>query len=52
MTQPFKLKQIVILGLVLWLAGTAQAAEVPPACEPVEQKAVKVEGYISKKFKK
>lgn len=52
MTQPFRLKQIMILGLMLWLAGSVQAAEVPPACEPVEQKGIKVEGYISKKFKK
>ena len=42
----------MILGLVFWLAGTAQAAEAPKPCEPVEQKGVKVEGYISKKFRK
>lgn len=42
----------MILGLVLWLAGSAQAAEAPQPCEPVEQKGVKVEGYISKKFRK
>ena len=42
----------MILGRVFWLAGTAQAAEAPKPCEPVEQKRVKVEGYISKKFRK
>ena len=40
------------VGLVLWMAGTAQAAEAPKPCEAVETKGVKVEGYISKKFKK
>ncbi len=40
------------LGLILWMAGSAQAAEAPKPCEPVETKGVKVEGYISKKFKK
>ena len=42
----------MILGLVLWMTGTAQAAEAPQPCEPVEKKGMKVEGYISKKFKK
>ncbi len=40
------------LGLMLWMAGSLQAAEAPKPCEPVETKGVKVEGYISKKFKK
>ncbi len=39
-------------GLILWMAGSLQAAEAPKPCEPVETKGVKVEGYISKKFKK
>jgi hypothetical protein len=43
---------IVAVGLMLWMAGTAQAAEAPKPCEAVETKGVKVEGYISKKFKK
>jgi hypothetical protein len=34
------------------MAGTAQAAETPKPCEPVEQKSIKIEGYISKKFKR
>ncbi len=38
--------------LMLWMAGAAQAAEAPKPCEPVETKGVKVEGYISKKFKR
>ncbi len=42
----------MILALVLWMAGSVQAAEAPQPCEPVEQKGIKVEGYISKKFKK
>ncbi len=40
------------LGLILWMAGSAQASEAPKPCEPVETKGVKIEGYISKKFKK
>ncbi len=40
------------VGLMLWMAGTAQAAEAPKPCEAVETKGVKVEGYISKKFKR
>ncbi|MDH5763364.1 MAG: hypothetical protein OEZ51_10305 [Nitrospinota bacterium] len=40
------------LGLMLWMTGIAQAAEEVKPCKPVEQKDVKVEGYISKKFKK
>jgi hypothetical protein len=40
------------IGLMLWMAGTAQAAPVPKPCEAVETKGVKVEGYISKKFRK
>ena len=42
----------MILALVLGMVGSAQAAEAPQPCEPVEKKGVKVEGYISKKFKK
>ena len=43
------------VGLMLWMVGTAQAAEAtksPTPCEAVETKGVKVEGFISKKFKK
>ncbi len=40
------------VGLMLWMAGSLQAAEAPKPCERVETKGVKVEGYISKKFKK
>ena len=40
------------LGLILGMAGTAQAVPVPKPCEAVETKGVKVEGYISKKFRK
>ncbi len=40
------------VGLMLWMAGTAQAAEAPKPCAPLETKGVKVEGYISKKFKR
>lgn len=43
---------MVAAGLVLGIMGIAQAAEVPKPCEPVETKGVKVEGYISKKFKR
>lgn len=43
---------MVAVGMILWMAGTVQAAEAPAPCEPVETKSVKVEGYISKKFKK
>lgn len=43
-------KRVVIAaGLVLWLVQPVMAEE---ACKPVEEKKVKVEGYISKKFKK
>ena len=45
-------KWMVVAGLVLGLAGGAQAEDAPKPCEPVEQKSVKVEGYISKKFRK
>lgn len=38
--------------MVLWMAGTAQAADAPKPCEPLEQKSVKIEGYISKKYKR
>ena len=34
------------------MAGTAQAAETPKPCEPVEEKSIKIEGYISKKYKR
>jgi hypothetical protein len=37
---------------MLLMAGTAQAAEAPKPCESVEAKGIKVEGYISKKFRK
>ena len=40
------------VGLIVWTAGSAQAAEAPKPCEAVETKGVKVEGYISKKFRK
>lgn len=40
------------IGLMLWMAGAVQAAEAPKPCESVETKKVKVEGYISKKFKR
>ena len=40
------------VGLMLLMAGTAQAVPVPKPCEAVETKGVKVEGYISKKFRK
>ncbi|NIQ00373.1 MAG: hypothetical protein GWM98_08025 [Nitrospinaceae bacterium] len=40
------------LGLMVCLTGSAAAAEAPLPCKPVEQKAVKIEGYISKKFRK
>jgi hypothetical protein len=43
---------MMAVGLMLWMAGTAQAAEAPKPCEAVETKGVKVEGYISKKFKR
>jgi len=46
------LQKVMAVGLMLWMAGTAQAAEAPMPCEPVETKGVKVEGYISKKFKR
>jgi len=42
----------IAVGLIVWMAGTAQAAEAPKPCEAVETKRVKVEGYISKKFRK
>jgi len=46
------MKQVMAFGLMLWMAGTAQAAEAPKPCEAVDTKGVKVEGYISKKFKR
>ncbi len=52
MTYKAGLQRLVAVGLMLWMAGTAQAAEAPKPCEPVETKGVKVEGYISKKFKR
>ena len=45
-------KWMMVAGLVLWLAQPVAAAESPEPCKPVEEKKVKVEGYISKKFKK
>ena len=45
------MKRVMAVGLMLWMAGTAQAGEAPKPCEPVETKGIKVEGYISKKFK-
>ena len=51
--QKYGLKRVIVaVGFMLWMAGTAQAAEAPKPCEAVETKGVKVEGYISKKFKK
>ena len=46
------LRMVMAVGLTVWMAGSAQAAEAPAPCEPVEEKSVKVEGYISKKFKR
>jgi hypothetical protein len=52
MYQPGLKKMMMAVGLILWMAGTVQAADTPKPCEPVETKGVKVEGYISKKFKR
>ena len=48
-------RMMMAVGLMLWMVGAAQATEtkkIPKPCEAVETKGVKVEGYISKKFKK
>lgn len=42
----------VALGLIVFMTGFAQAEEAAKPCEPVETKGIKVEGYISKKFKR
>ncbi len=42
----------MVLGLVLCLVQPVGADEGKEPCKPVEEKKVKVEGYISKKFKK
>ena len=52
MTQKSGWIVVVALGLIVGMAGFALAAEAPKPCEPVETKGVKVEGYISKKFKR
>ena len=44
--------KILAVGLMLGMTATVQAAEAPKPCEPVEQKRIKVEGYISKKYKR
>ena len=47
-------KMVMVSAVILlpWIWAGSAAGDEPAPCAPVEEKSIKIEGYISKKFKK